>query len=81
MKLRVFKLLLHAAHYSQMMIMSMSVYEKQVLVSSCIRGQWEQSKLLTLEFNIFGFKNTLFPYIVSAETILFWIWKSKGQST
>jgi hypothetical protein len=24
---------------------------------------------------------TVFPHIVSAETILFWIWKSKGQST
>ena len=24
---------------------------------------------------------TVFPHIVSAETILFWIWKSKGHST
>ena len=24
---------------------------------------------------------TVFPYIVYAETILFWIWKSKGHST
>ena len=23
----------------------------------------------------------VFPHIVSAETILFWIWKSKGHST
>ena len=25
--------------------------------------------------------DTVFPHIVSAETILFWIWKSKGHST
>ena len=25
--------------------------------------------------------HTVFPHIVSAETILFWIWKSKGHST
>ena len=24
---------------------------------------------------------TVFPHMVSAETILFWIWKSKGHST
>ena len=24
---------------------------------------------------------TVFPQIVSAETILFWFWKSKGHST
>ena len=24
---------------------------------------------------------TVFPHVVSAESILFWIWKSKGQST
>ena len=27
------------------------------------------------------FQDTVFPHIVSAETILFWIWKSKGHST
>ena len=26
-------------------------------------------------------QNTVFPHIVSAETIAFWIWKSKGHST
>ena len=26
-------------------------------------------------------KNSVFPHIVSAETILFLIWKSKGHST
>ena len=25
--------------------------------------------------------NTVFPHIVSAETILFWIWKFKGHTT
>ena len=25
--------------------------------------------------------STVFPHIVSAETILFWIWKFKGHST
>ena len=25
--------------------------------------------------------DTVFPHIVSAETIVFWIWKSKGHST
>ena len=27
------------------------------------------------------FANTVFPHIVSTETILVWIWKSKGHST
>ena len=27
------------------------------------------------------FVDTVFPHIVSAETILFWIWKPKGHST
>ena len=26
-------------------------------------------------------KDTVFPHIVSAETILFWAWNSKGHST
>jgi hypothetical protein len=30
---------------------------------------------------IFSQQNTVFPHIVSAETILFWIWKSKSHST
>ena len=28
-----------------------------------------------------NFADTVFPHIVSAETVLFWIWKSKGHST
>ena len=32
-------------------------------------------------FQLNPFSITVFPHIVSAETILFWIWKSKGHST
>ena len=34
----------------------------------------------TISRNIFSL-NTVFPHTVSAETILFWIWKSRGHST
>ena len=32
-------------------------------------------------FPLARFPLTVYPHIVSAETILFWIWKSKGHST
>ena len=39
-------------------------------------GEW-----LPMKSGIFVITITVFPHIVSAETILFWIWKSKGHTT
>ena len=41
------------------------------------KSEWKKRASLLL---LIG-PNTVFPHIVSAETILFWIWKSKGHST
>ena len=50
--------------------------------------QWSWAELLKIHvltllshLNAQRFQFTVFPHIVSAETILFWIWKSKGHST
>ena len=40
----------------------------------------EWTMLWRITINSLHNEGTVFPHIVSAETILFWIWKSKGHS-
>ena len=56
-------------------LQSWSQHQRHIMLFCCIVWQFLFSVKLAV---VCG---TVFPHIVSAEAIIFWIWKSKGHST